>query len=86
MTSFQSFPFAESTTSFTVLGSSSVIDKAKFEQKADGLYLSYYLISRTNILTPGVFGSSSSDSSSVVESDSYSFTSNSIFSGSFGWT
>ena len=28
---FQSFPFAESTTSFTVLGSSSVIDKAKFE-------------------------------------------------------
>src|SRR5277367_999069 len=73
MASFQSFPSSESTASFTVLGSSSVTDKAKFEQKADGLYLSGCLLSRTDLLTTGVCGSSSSDSSSAIEFDSSSF-------------
>src|SRR3984885_9176853 len=81
MASFQSFPSSESTASFTVLGSSSVTDKAKFEQKADGLYLSSCLLSRVDLLTAGVCGSSSSDSSSATESDSSSFSSNFIFTG-----
>ena len=63
-----------------------MIDKAKFEKKANGLYLYGCLIFRTDILTPGVCGSSSSDSSSVVESDSSFFRSNSIFPGSFDGT
>jgi hypothetical protein len=40
MALFQRFPSYESTASLTVLGSSSVIDKAKFERKSDGVYLS----------------------------------------------
>jgi hypothetical protein len=37
---FHIFPYFESTASLTVLGSSSVIDKEKFEQKLGGVYLS----------------------------------------------
>jgi hypothetical protein len=54
MAFFQSFPSYESTASLTVLGSSSVIDKEKFEQKSDGVYLSGSLLSRTDLLNTGV--------------------------------
>jgi len=84
MASFQSFPSSESTTSLTVLGSSSVIDKENFEQKVDGLDLYGCLCSGIDLLTVGVCGSLSSDSCSIAESNYSSFSSNSIFSGSFG--
>jgi hypothetical protein len=54
MAFFQIFPSYESIASLTVLGSSSVIEKEKFEQKSDGLYLSGSLISRNDILNNGV--------------------------------
>jgi hypothetical protein len=38
----------------TVLGSSTVIDKEKFERKVDGVYLSGSLLSRTDLLNKGV--------------------------------
>ena len=81
---FHSFPSFESTASLMVLGSSSVIVKEKFEQKEDGIYLFGCLLSRADLLTAGVCGSSSSEPSSVVGFDSSSFSSNYIFSGSFG--
>jgi len=54
MALFQTFSSYESTASLTVLGSSSVIDKAKFEQKLDGLYLFDSLLSRSDLLNTGV--------------------------------
>jgi hypothetical protein len=54
MALFQIFPSYESTTSLTVIGSSSVIDKEKFERKLDGLYISDNLLSRNDLLNTGV--------------------------------
>jgi hypothetical protein len=50
MAFFQSFPSYEFIASLTVLGSSSVINKEKLEQKSDGVYLSSSLPSGTNLL------------------------------------
>jgi hypothetical protein len=54
MALFQRFPSYESTASLTVLGSSSVIEKEKFERKTNGLYLFGSLLSRSNLLNTGV--------------------------------
>jgi hypothetical protein len=45
MALFQRFLSYESIASLTVIGSSSVIEKTKFEQKSDGIYLSGNLLS-----------------------------------------
>jgi hypothetical protein len=78
MVSFHSFPSYESIASLTVLGSSSIIDKEKFEWKLGGVYLYGCLVSLTDLLNPGIWGSSSSELCPSIESDSSSFNSNSI--------
>jgi hypothetical protein len=50
MAFFHSFPSYKSTTSITVLGSSSAIIKEKIEYKSSGVYLSSFLLSRTELL------------------------------------
>jgi hypothetical protein len=50
MAFFYSFPSFESIAFLIVLGSSSIIEKAKFEHKSDGVYLSGSLLSQTDLL------------------------------------
>jgi hypothetical protein len=54
MAFFQSLLSSEFAASLTVLGSSSVIDKEKFEWKSGGLYLYGCLLSLTDLLNTGV--------------------------------
>jgi hypothetical protein len=54
MAFFQIYPSSKSTPSLTVLGSSSIIEKEKFERKSNEVYISGSLSSRTDLLNNGV--------------------------------
>ena len=84
MAFFQSSPSIKSIASLTIIGSSSVADNAKIEQKLGGLYLLDYFLAKLDLLITGVCGSTSSyNLVNPFESWLSLFQLNSSFSNSF---